>query len=548
MESSYKFPTVNVLQHAVGTTPLAIILARKPVMMDNGVHYARNLAKSTALTLDATRDALSRAHPVSRIAPGRARIAEVAGWPVQCPSVCGEVCPSARYCQECAQESIKELVVDYILQSTYAEIDLNVDPVIVPPCGHLLTIESMDGHMQMSAFFELSPTNPVEILGLKNSSKPFEAGDLKGCPLCRMPLRSISRYGRIVRRAFIDEATKKFIVWANSTFVPLAGQLRAIEEKLAATTGEYETIARPPHGSITKLSVPLKGEPQFQIARVRTFIGKQRRYADLFRLRQIIRDFHKRVAESEQPFSRIYDLVQDARLRRGIIVDFDYTPEILQTRNRFLATALLLRCDYLILLEFLEICKNGRAAQALGSAPALDVDFTNNREICYNLLAECVEKRQWASVVEGQLFWARFTALERGVTEKSEHTAALLTEARNHLKNARWMCHEYPGQTKGLLDEVDTVERMLNEGTFYATVTNEEKAAVYAAMASEFSGTGHWYYCENNHPFTVGECGMPMQTSVCPQCGAAVGGQSHQSVAGVVRATDIESQFGRLAI
>lgn len=84
MESSYKFPTVNVLQHAVGTTPLAIILARKPVMMDNGVHYARNLAKSTALTLDATRDALSRAHPVSRIAPGRARIAEVAGWPVQC--------------------------------------------------------------------------------------------------------------------------------------------------------------------------------------------------------------------------------------------------------------------------------------------------------------------------------------------------------------------------------------------------------------------------------------------------------------------------------
>ena len=84
MESFYKSPTGNVLQHAVGTTPLVIILARKRVMMGNGVHYARNLAKSSVPTPDATRDALSRAHPVSRIAPGLARIAEVAGWPVQC--------------------------------------------------------------------------------------------------------------------------------------------------------------------------------------------------------------------------------------------------------------------------------------------------------------------------------------------------------------------------------------------------------------------------------------------------------------------------------
>ena len=434
------------------------------------------------------------------------------------------------------------------MQSTYAEIDLEVNPVLVPPCGHLLTVESMDGHMQMSEFFDFSITNPINIVGLKNASKPFESADLKGCPLCRMPLRNINRYGRIVKRAFVDEATKKFIVWANSTFIPLEKQLETVEKTLAATAGEVEAVARPPHGSITKLSVQLKGDPQFQIFRVKTVIGKQQRYADLFRLRQTIKDFHKKVAESEQPFSRIYDLVQDARLRRGILIDFDYTPEILQTRNRFLATALLLRCDYLILFEFFNICKSGRAAQALGSAPALDVDFTNNRLICYTLLAECVEKQQWASVVEGQLFWARFTALECGVTKKSERTAALLKDARDHLKNARWMCQEYPGQTKGLLDEVDAVERMLNEGTFYAPVTNEEKAAVYAAMASEFSGTGHWYYCENNHPFTVGECGMPMQTSVCPQCGAAVGGQSHRSVAGVVRATDIERQFGGLTM
>ena len=466
----------------------------------------------------------------------------------RCPSVCGESCPDPRWCQECADKKTKELVVDWFINSTYAEIDLEVNPVILPPCEHLITVESLDCHMQMSEFFELSPTNPIDVVDLKKVSKPFEAGGLKGCPLCRKPLQSISRYGRIVKRAFVDEATKKFIVWANSTFLALGTQLKAVEEKLTATAGEYETVARPPHGSITKLSVQLTEDRQFQIAEVKTLLGKQQRYADLFRICQIIEDFYEKVAESEQPFSRIYDLVQDARCRRGILTNFDYTPKILQTRGRFQATTLLLRCDYLILLEFFNICKSGRAAQALGSAPALDVDFTNNRKICYDLLEECLEKKQWMSVVEGQLFWARFTALECGVTQKSEHTATLLTEARNHLTNARFMCQEWPGQTKGLLDEVDAAESMLNEGTFYAPVTNEEKAAVYAAMASEFSGTGHWYYCENGHAFTVGGCGMPMETSVCPECDAPVGGQSHQSVAGVVRATDIENQFGRLTI
>ena len=67
-------------------------------------------------------------------------------------------------------------------------------------------------------------------------------------------------------------------------------------------------------------------------------------------------------------------------------------------------------------------------------------------------------------------------------------------------------------------------------------------------MAREFTGTDHWYTCLNGHPFTVGECGMPMQTSVCPQCGAPVGGQSHQPAAGVTHARDFEERFGTMAL
>jgi hypothetical protein len=97
-------------------------------------------------------------------------------------------------------------------------------------------------------------------------------------------------------------------------------------------------------------------------------------------------------------------------------------------------------------------------------------------------------------------------------------------------------------------NEVEEVEKMLRDSTFYMLVSNEEKAAVYAAMAYDFRGTGHWYYCENGHLFTIGECGMPMETSQCPQCGSPVGGYDHQAIGGVRPATDLERQFGGVRI
>ncbi|KAL4954401.1 hypothetical protein BDW69DRAFT_183532 [Aspergillus filifer] len=52
--------------------------------------------------------------------------------------------------------------------------------------------------------------------------------------------------------------------------------------------------------------------------------------------------------------------------------------------------------------------------------------------------------------------------------------------------------------------------------------------------------SGHWYNCENGHPFAVGKCGMPMERACCPECGAAVGGANHQPDEGVTRATEME--------
>lgn len=473
----------------------------------------------------------------------------------QCPSICGELCPEARYCQKCADKSVKDMMVDYIMGSTYAEIDLNESPCIIPSCGHILTLESMDGHMDISKYYVMSDDTNAEnpIIGLKSRSVPFSTPELKNCPMCRSPLRNINRYGRIVRRAWIDEATKKFIVWANAQFVPLASRMEQAEAKLRESITKKQAPKAPSFGrgelssALDKLSleqIGLTGPCDQQIKLILKTCKASSRYKDISSLRIDIKTFLKGVDEAEQPISRIHGLVQDARKHRGVNTDITDIPAVLQVRNRLLATVLLLRCDYAILFDFVT---HGAGIASGGNLGDFHLNLALNRQDCENLILESRSRQQPTQEVEGLLYWARFVALERShpASLSEADIATLVDRARDKLSLARTICNTYAGQTAGMPAEVSEAEKMLRDSTFYAPVTNAEKAAVYAAMAQSFRGTGHWYYCANGHPFTVGECGMPMQTATCPQCGATVGGTNHQAAAGVTRAVDLEQEFNR---
>lgn len=462
----------------------------------------------------------------------------------RCPSICGEICPSVAYCQTCADVETKEMVIDYILSSTSEEVDLDEQPCIIPSCGHILTLESMDGHMGRSEFYAMDDEGVVT--GLKNNAEPFSASGLKGCPMCRGPLRNINRYNRIVRRGLIDEATRKFIVWANAGFVPLAANMKAIEVELRSSQEASEK--RPAVSSLMRPRpevLLLNGSRDHQISRIGALTTGSEQYKTIKILRKIINRFLQQVDEKEQPFGRIYDLVQDARRYRGVNVDLFAHVDILQVRNRLLTTALLLRCDYAILLVFLENQKDKGSIEPHG----IQVDLRSNRKDCENLISEYQSKQQLGCTVEGHLYWSRFFALGRSFAEPEPHLSQLLQVAQEHLRVAHDLCDRYPGQTAGMKAEVEDVEKTLRGSTFYMPVTSEEKAAVYAAMALDFRGTGHWYYCENGHPFTIGECGMPMETSQCPlQCQAPVCGRNHQAVDGVRRASDLEREMAGLEL
>jgi len=105
-------------------------------------------------------------------------------------------------------------MVNYIIGSAYAEIDLDDNPYIILSYGHILTLESIDGHIDIAKYYTFSKDTGGEnpIIRLKSSSVLFSTSELKNYPIYRSPLRNINRYGRIVRRAWIDEATKKFII------------------------------------------------------------------------------------------------------------------------------------------------------------------------------------------------------------------------------------------------------------------------------------------------------------------------------------------------
>ncbi|PWN39120.1 P-loop containing nucleoside triphosphate hydrolase protein [Ceraceosorus guamensis] len=60
----------------------------------------------------------------------------------------------------------------------------------------------------------------------------------------------------------------------------------------------------------------------------------------------------------------------------------------------------------------------------------------------------------------------------------------------------------------------------------YRPVTLSEKAMIIKAL--EYADDGHFYRCPNGHSFTIGDCGQAMEVATCPECGEAIGGDSHR--------------------
>ena len=95
-------------------------------------------------------------------------------------------------------------VVDLILQRPISDLDTISDNVserlITLECGHIFTVETLDGHCSMSEYYEIDPMTGSYI---EMKAPPIKFQSPPACPTCRGPITS-PRYGRVTKRASLD--------------------------------------------------------------------------------------------------------------------------------------------------------------------------------------------------------------------------------------------------------------------------------------------------------------------------------------------------------
>ncbi|KAG9078508.1 hypothetical protein FS749_009464 [Ceratobasidium sp. UAMH 11750] len=118
----------------------------------------------------------------------------------------------------------------------------------------------------------------------------------------------------------------------------------------------------------------------------------------------------------------------------------------------------------------------------------------------------------------GESFKSRISKIKR---DYRRHFGTVSTSGADE-----WLRENFGAHADALLKSWEEVKESIRLGTWYATVTNEEKLSIVKAF--DFGHSGHFCRCPNGHPYIITECGGAMQESRCPECHAPIGGGSHR--------------------
>jgi len=137
-------------------------------------------------------------------------------------------------------DDAKTDVVDLIMQRAVSDIDTTSDDVseklITLGCGHIFTVETLDGHCSMSEYYEIDPMTG-SYLAMK--APPVKYQTPPACPTCRGPITS-PRYGRVTKRANLDILEQNVASNMSKRLEKHGPALEAISAGLEAS----ETVAK----------------------------------------------------------------------------------------------------------------------------------------------------------------------------------------------------------------------------------------------------------------------------------------------------------------
>ncbi|KAK6500438.1 hypothetical protein TWF481_010782 [Arthrobotrys musiformis] len=448
----------------------------------------------------------------------------------QCPSLCGEACPDIRFCRVCGADKILDSIVDMLEFETYRE---QADkPMIFLPCGHFYSVSSFDGIANMKDFFEFDSPEGWKITQRYMQEKSEPA--IPRCPDCRAPHTASTRYNEIVKKAQLQNSIRQFTLASNQTLISLVRDADSLQDILENSRGDFNAANN---------------------------IVLIRRHQTLVNLQNRLMEYNKRVLTEEQP----YHLVHELAIRACKKYELDpetYNPSVVQYRFGIEGAYQELRVNFLRLCDMDIIARKPSTSERLrkGMWGRIAMETTAAIPYASKLVVACKDRRQQLIEVQTRIILARFVALalkhRDEIGDKTMRVAGLLPgeddaavreAALNDLEECLGICDLIPSGQR-LKGDVEESIKFIRGAEFYSIVTDKEMKEIYDAMEREFRGTGHWYICPNGHQFTVGECGQPMRIGRCNECGAEIGGQSHISVQGVTRDTDLDTRMQNIQL
>ena len=424
--------------------------------------------------------------PCSRL-PCNKRCSKLLPCGHQCPTVCGEPCPGPAFCQQCGRHGSQ--IPDMITMDSYADANLDADPACVLPCGHIFTVSTLDGIMELKEYYihtepsqDSSGVAWIRPRGL--SQVPMSQP--KSCPLCKQVIHSVRRYGRVLNHMALRVSERKFGLWVECQLEHLSHMPNDGDDKLVRLANLYQQIAS---GTPTmRLYVVLRGQEQMEVPRPpsRPLLEAAVQYGQAVL-----------AVEGNKTYSQ--------RGKDEYII-------------MYRITQLLTNWMRLVYLQFLYLCglTVSDAEQILEDAMATaDAGGYTSKGCELRLLLVALRFKH-----EPDFSIRKQRGLQPGL-----------------LAMCDWILRQ---ATHGAVSEEQRTRARELKSRIAVPISAEEIRAVLSAMGSGDPGgynygggwDGHWFECPNGHPYFIGECGGAMQQSRCPECGAAVGGASHRLAEG----------------
>ncbi|KAI4196174.1 MAG: hypothetical protein LQ350_006722 [Teloschistes chrysophthalmus] len=501
--------TFLVRRFVVDDSAHATTLARDRVIpIQNAVHV-QYPARSAAPTHDVLYDAIKHVHLAWRNVSGPVNIKATAQCLVEHPvTVChviGDVrgsFPAGISAQDSAAKSVH-------CSTTYGEIDLNENPIVVLACGHFFTAETLDGHLQMSSVYEQDLHG--EYVALQDISAEL-AQAIPRCPDCQCPMRQYStqRYNRIVNRAVMDETSKRFLVTGKDT-------LRALQHDLTGLEESFEELDSKMTAILALYTTQTKPTEKFKkMMDIRGLCLE--RYNAVSKVRASIKSFCRQVSHKNQPAQKLHDAQIHALRDRPIdrrmrdLRTTDTVPNIPRDHRITIGGALMaLHVDSILLLDSFRLRQRLQPIKSIKhsevSHDPIPYEFF---EQCSLIIDQCSDLSLPKFSVEATLLYARvaraYQAFSHSFKTNVDNSSDYVKKAEELLNKANELCaHPFENAAKLRHAVQESLKSLRRE--WYEEVTAEEKKAIRDAMVSGPRGiathSGHWYNCARGHPVSL---------------------------------------------